>query len=159
MTDIKTDSLTVADSADLTKDGRLDPKKVLAAYGYADTDFTFDEDPPLHYYEPEALDVLFGIPLGEFTYEKTSVGTPMTSVVVRLTQVARGVNTMTKEVELLQPGDLISVAERSAFKKLAQFIGRECAVLCVGKQSIKGGKTFWNAKVAPRNEPPASSAT
>jgi hypothetical protein len=142
----------------LTVDGRLDAAKTLQAYGYAEDAFEFAPDAPPHYWVPEANTVIFGIVEGEFTYEKTKLTDkagdplPMKSYVLRLTRPAVGVSTETKEAEMLEVGDLLSVADRAAVKKLAECVGKEVCVLCYAKIELANKKSFWKMKVGLAKE-------
>lgn len=55
--------------------------------------------------------------------------------------------TLDGEVFDVQPGDLVTVLERTVIKELRTRIGQKVAILCMGKKSGRNGFDYWDYKI------------
>jgi hypothetical protein len=134
--------------AELVTAGKIDAEQFLTSVGENAADYTFTPEAPAHYWVPAPNTVIVGTVEGTFVFEKTKTGKPMTSYVIRLAVPAVGHNNETDEDEELEPGDLLSVADRAAMKDLANNIGKKVVIICDGKIQLKNSdKTFWKCRV------------
>jgi hypothetical protein len=149
---VDSDKLAVSESvpASLIVNDQLDKDKLLASLGLNTKEWDFEAEPPAHYWQPKEMTYVIGAVEGSFTYNNTAYG-DYKVYVIRLTQPTIGYSNETKEAEMLQVGDYISVGERAAFRGLANKIGKEVVIICDGLMKTRANQNFWKIRVGIYN--------